>query len=67
MKENLFGLIIIIIGAALSFFTVKNLPADIIVHGGKPTFRERFIRNMPLIALITGVLACLILTLTIIF
>ena len=51
------GLIISILGVALGFFTVKNLPKDAVVAGDRPSETERFQSRLPAIFLLIGVTA----------
>lgn len=61
------GLVISFLGAAISYFTTKNLPQDTMVLGDKPTMKEKVKRKLPIISVIIGVISLvvfLILTLT---
>ncbi len=61
VKMKATGLIIIVIGAALSFFTAQNLPPDVIVLGDEPTLMEKNVRNIPAISLLVCVIAIFLL------
>ena len=59
------GLVVSILGAAICFFTTKNLPQGVMVLGDKPTKKEKFFSNLPKISVIVFVVALIILIITI--
>lgn len=64
IKTSQVGLVILAIGAALSYFTSQNLPSGTTVLGDSPTLLDRVKRNLPVLSLLAFVIAVVLLVLS---
>jgi hypothetical protein len=67
VKTEQTGLAIMVVGAALSFFTAQKLPPGVIVAGNEPSTGEKIARQLPLIALAIGFTAVILLLASLFF
>src|SRR5207244_1101798 len=67
VKTTQTGLAILVAGALLSFFTAQKLPAGVMVLADEPTFMEKLVRQVPVIALATGIIVIILLFLSFFF
>ena len=67
VKTTQVGLVILIAGVILSFFTAQRLPPGVIVLGDEPTFTEKLVRQIPIMSVVTGIIAIILLFLSFFF
>jgi hypothetical protein len=61
LKMTQTGLIILIVGALLSYFTAINLPKGVTVLADEPTFAEKIVREIPIISLSMSLVSVILL------
>lgn len=61
LKMTQTGLLILIVGALLSYFTAINLPKGVTVLADEPTFTEKIAREMPIISLSISLVSVILL------